>query len=574
MRVRLRRPTEGAVVFWLAFAVYLGVGAFLVFGANVIMGDALARVAIAQRILFSRDPHLGAIGFVWNPLPVIALLPLVPIKALWPNLVEQGFVGSICSALFMAGAVHQVRGFLTDIQINRLMRLTLTACFALHPMIVFYGANAMSEAPFLFFVLLGVRQLARWLRSGGLVPLVYAGIALACAYLTRYDAAAAGAVALLGVAIMSFARSDGSRRQRFFIGMCDALIVGAPFLVAFALWAVLSWLITGVAFEQISSVYGNAAQLRSLGVGPPTVANTFEWAVRGVKSILTLEPFLPVFMILTTISAIRYRDLRPVLVTGVLGAVLAFMLWAYATGTILRSLRYFIVAVPLGILLASLVVSPNPSQRPGRDLRNTVQPRDLLEPFQGRERPAEGSQARSRIAKPSLHGLTLASIVMLALALPAGFYGMLDPSVDLRGDAIQLQAALNRDRPTEDQIRASRRFLTEREIARYIDALHVPRGSVLVDDFLGFAIVLASHHPDQFIITSDRDFQIALADPAGSDIQYLLVPPPDAVLGGLDAINRTYSEIYESGAGISVLVRHFEDVSDHNYNWRLYRVAP
>jgi hypothetical protein len=348
--------------------------------------------------------------------------------------------------------------------------------------------------------------------------------------------------------------------------------VGAPFLLAFALWAALSWLITGIAFEQISSVYGTTAQLRSKGLGASSPADALNWAIDGLRSILGLEPFLPVLIILGAVSAIRQRDLRSLAVLGVLGAVLALVLSAYATGTILRSLRYFIVAVPLGTLITSFALNSKLSPGQGVELIKTARPWDSMRRFQRPEPAGDDPQVDSRIRRLYRRGLPFVVISMVALALPTGAADLMSPSVN-HWEAAPLQAALNRDNLPEDQRLASRRFVTDRAVAQYLDDLQLPRGSVLVDDFIGFAIVLASQHPDQFVITSDRDFQAALADPPGSDIQYLLVPPPQSPLGQLDAINRAYSDLYESGAGIGVLVQHFEDVSDYHYDWRLYSVA-
>jgi hypothetical protein len=526
------RPSDGQLVFALALVGYLAVAVFLVFGANVLMGDAIARVAIAQRILFSHDPHLGAIGFVWGPLPTLSVLPLIPLKGLWPALVQQGFAGNILSALFMAGSVYQVHGFLKDLGVARPARLALTAVFALHPLVVFYGANAMSEAPFIFFLLIAARQLARWLSSRALAPQVYTGLALTAAYMTRYEAAAAGAAALAITAAASFSQQRGTPTDRARIASVDALVVGAPLLLTIIFWAGLSWLITGIPFEQASSVYGTTAQLRAKGLGTLGPAEALGWAGDGLRSILMLEPFLLLLVGLGVVGALRRRNLWTMAVPTVLGAVLVFMLWAYATGAILRSLRYFIVAVPLATVLGALLL-----------------PR--------------GRQAAR---------LAVIPIGMLALALPTGAAEMLSPTVN-HFEAAPLQAAFNHGPLPEDQQRAALRFKTDREVARYVDALHAPRGSVLLDDFIGFAIVLGSQHPDQFVITSDRDFQAALADPAASGIQYVLVPPPDAPLSRLDAINRAYPTMYQSGAGIAQLVQLFQDVSDYGYDWRLYRIV-
>jgi hypothetical protein len=86
-------------------------------------------------------------------------------------------------------------------------------------------------------------------------------------------------------------------------------------------------------------------------------------------------------------------------------------------------------------------------------------------------------------------------------------------------------------------------------------------------------VVMTSEHSDQFVITSDRDFQAILADPAQAGVQYLLVPP-DRDLGLLDAINRAYPHIYENGAGVATLVKQFNDGSDLGRNWRLYLLTP
>ncbi len=60
-------------------------------------------------------------------------------------------------------------------------------------MIVLYGGNGMSEAPYIFFTLWAVRRLLRWVRTDQVNDLVVAGIALGLDYLTRYEAVAAAA---------------------------------------------------------------------------------------------------------------------------------------------------------------------------------------------------------------------------------------------------------------------------------------------------------------------------------------------------------------------------------------------
>lgn len=45
---------------------YLVVGYWLQVRHGFIIGDSLARVSAAQSVLFSRDPHLAAIGFIFT----------------------------------------------------------------------------------------------------------------------------------------------------------------------------------------------------------------------------------------------------------------------------------------------------------------------------------------------------------------------------------------------------------------------------------------------------------------------------------------------------------------------------
>jgi hypothetical protein len=77
------------------------------------------------------------------------------------------------------------------------------------------------------------------------------------------------------------------------------------------------------------------------------------------------------------------------------------------------------------------------------------------------------------------------------------------------------------------------------------------------------------------VITNDRDFRLALTDPAGSGVQYLLVPSPGdpASLTSLDALNRTYPALFKTGGGMATLVREFDGGSGAP-SWRLYRLVP
>ncbi len=103
-------------------------------------------------LLYSRDPHLAAIGFVWEPLQSFSDMLLLLGNHLWPALSHNDMAGSLVSALGMAGAAYQILMALREWGVSRLARLLLTAFFVVNPMVLYYGGNGMSEGLYLFTV--------------------------------------------------------------------------------------------------------------------------------------------------------------------------------------------------------------------------------------------------------------------------------------------------------------------------------------------------------------------------------------------------------------------------------------
>ena len=208
----MTRMSDRRMKVWayvLTFALYLAVGYWLQVRNGFILGDALSRVSAAQSVLFSRDPHLAAIGFIFTPLTAMVQIPAIGLSPWWPDLAEKAFAGSVMSALFMAGSVVQIMGIGTDRGLPRGYIIAITALFALNPMIAFYGSNGMSEAPFIFFVTWAVRRLIMWMVDDDVHHLIAAGgIAMALSYLTRYDAVACIAAAGVVVFVTTYRRAS------------------------------------------------------------------------------------------------------------------------------------------------------------------------------------------------------------------------------------------------------------------------------------------------------------------------------------------------------------------------------
>ena len=112
-------------------------------------------------------------------------------------------------------------------------------------------------------------------------------------------------------------------------------------------------------------------------------------------------------------------------------------------------------------------------------------------------------------------------------------------------------------------------FRTEQQVAADIDAMRLPDSSVLTDLAYAFPVLLATGHLTQFVITSDRDFEPILADPARGGVRYLLVPAPDKAPS--DALLRSRPALYTTGAGIARPIRTWRGSAGRG-DWRLLQI--
>jgi hypothetical protein len=522
--------------FWIPLAVFLAIGAVLVFRYASLNGDATARVANAYYMLFSRDPHVAAIGFVWNPLPSLAVLPLVPLKVFWPALTERAFAGNICSAVFMAGAVWMLWRILVDLGVRRSVRLVLTALFFLNPMILYYGANGMSEGLFLFTLLLTTRYLVDWLNNDRLRSLVVAGSALGLAYLARNEAVTAAAAATAVVGVVGVTRATGTRRQRLDAAITDTAIVSLPFAVCFIGWTLVSWLIVGHPFEQFSSVYGTSSQLRVGGAGIRSTQGIASNQLFVTVELLSLAPCLVIAAVSALVAAVRRRDPRILGLLAINGGVVTFAAAAFVAGQTAGWYRYYISIVPLSILLVGFLFAgrrtlwPVWLPRPPRRAASCVAVWSVALAV-----ILAGSGVDTSFAAMTNRGIGREEYHRLAMTFYPGRHGSLETS-------------------DEDWYRAVT------EMASYIDHKRLPSGSILVDTFSACVpdLILAVHHPKVFVITNDRDFQPALADPPTFHIRYLMVPGVGATTS-LDAIVRAHPDL--GTGGYATLAHSFESTN-------------
>ncbi|MDX6199627.1 MAG: hypothetical protein QOJ79_2778 [Actinomycetota bacterium] len=517
------RRRVGLSIFLPAFVAYVTIGALLSFRYHSFAGDAQSRLANAFYVLYSRDPHLAAIGFVWNPLPSISVMPLLPLKAIFPGLVTYAFGSNVMSSVFMAGSVVLVHSFLRDLRVRVGARVAITTLFALQPMIILYGANGMSEAIFLFFLLLTTRRLASWIDARRTWDLVLGGVALAFAYLARVEAVVPAMLAFSVVAAVTGLSTAGAWRERARVAALNGFLFAAPAAFAFVIWATISWIIVGHPLEQFSSQYGNASQLQAEGERFVTNRGGIGSLRFITLQLSALAATLPIAFAAAAWVSVRRRDLRWLAPASVFGGVVLFTVVTFLRGQTAGHLRYCIAVIPLWVLLLGC----------------------------GLARPAGHMGGRRWLR--SLAAICFA-VVVAAVPIGTSALAMSDKRVGPEehshlGYILKPGSAGYELRFAHDSAQG---------IASYLDGIRLPRGAVLMDNFTPCTplVVLGSRHPKQFVITNDRDFQRVLADPIAFHAKYVLVPPRGG-LGDLNEINRQYPTMYESGAGIAKLAHEF-----------------
>lgn len=535
--VNLER-TSPAAFAWVArnrvwiglFGVYLALGAVLVFGFGVIMTDAISRVANSSYVVRGREPHLAAMGFVWTPGPTLMILPLLPFAKVFPFLLTAGFAANITSAFTMTLAARQLHRIVLHVGLAGRAAAFATAAFALNPVVMFYAANGMSESLSTFGLLLSVAALLSWLHDALTVQLVVCGMGIGIAYLARYEAGIAFVGVALIVAAVSYARArsgfippmSAMRLSRTgttsaggapapWIVLNELMLLAIPAATVFIGWAAMSWIVTGHPFEQLSSEYGIREFVRVYRA-EETVGGT---PADVLRTIGILQPAALLFIMAgLVVSVVRRRSALAVTI-AVFAPVFAFSAWAISVGQALFLYRYLFAILPVSAVAVAVVA------------------KGLQDLF-------------GRSNGPQRH---LAVVPLLAVALT-------------------LPVAGSRLLQEERSVRSFNRYALDNQVADYLDSIDTGEGSILADSGTAFAVLLRSAHPDRFVITSDSDFRERVADL--STVKYVLVPENTGLLQ-IDAVNRRWPSLFDSGPGADSLVKEWPS-ADGRPHWRLFLV--
>lgn len=525
-----RASREGLWLAIMSFFIYASAAVYLVYGMHYMAGDAASRVGNAYYVLFSRDPHLGAIGFVWNPLPSVLELPLVALHPLFPAVVTRGLAGSVVSAVLGAIAVYHLHHILSkSIVVPRTMRFVIVAAFALNPLIILYSANGMSDVMWIACILGTYSGLLDFLQDKSLRRLVSAGFWLAAGFGMRYEAIPFGFMLILAIAVAMWGRESASKWRG------AAIIFGAPVVFASGVWIYFNWLIMKNPLYFLNSSYGNLAQTSTGAYRTPAIAAADHHLLGSLVYVVRFgELYWPIYIGMA--FALWYcfgkrRDPRAiVLVFGTIGTELLEFVLLYK-GSLGEWDRYFMEFIPNGILVVSLAWN----------------------------RLSAGWSMWSRLLKITTG--VVASIIFLAGSAGTAL-AIQQPALG-HSDGMVIKDAISRRKiqgPNNDPLYGTQ------DILLYVNA-H-PNLSILADTFIDWPIIINARHLNQFIITSDYQFNSVLYNPRGR-VTAFLVPQPGGV-ASLDAINRAWPKLWQGEVPWTRLMKSFPGPN----HYRLYKILP
>jgi hypothetical protein len=404
--------------------------------------------------------------------------------------------------------------------------LPIILLYGLHPTILLYAATGMSETVFFFFLVVAIHYLFQWVsQQRGHTSLALVGTSTALAFWTRYEAVPLllGICATVFAVIFARTSDDPLLFQRSLEASWIAVLV--PGAYSIFLWMFFNWSVMGDPLFFWRSQYSNLAyteQFRS--PVNPLFHNLGVSVLYALERVQFQFVLFPLFVAVAVGLSLWKRSLMPVLPLFLLVPLILFHIYLNYTGGSYGWYRFYTYVLPIAVSGFYWFLS-------------------FLH------------QRRLR------QGMVIVMLGGLAISMITTVVGMADPAIG-KEEASFMQAVFTNGAAPQDE---SRSYAAAREVAAYIERESI-EGLILVDSFLGFPIVLFAEHPEQFVITQDREFQEALRDPPSFGIRWILVPLTDEFLRQNEWILRTYPDIWDEGVPWVTLAKDFD-------RWKLFQVT-
>jgi hypothetical protein len=528
-RAPRRWPIENTFLFLLSFIVYMVVADYLVIHLHYTNADAYTRVADATYVLYSRDPHLGAIGFIWPPLPGLLNIPIVALQHWFPFLITRAFAGSVQAALFGAGTVVLINLGLRRAGAIAPVRWLVLLVWVANPMTALYSAQGMSEAPFVFFVVASFLSFIRWTDSRKPGELAALGVLVGLGTVVRIEMIPVALVVGAGVLFCSLGRKVSWRQLE-----TQILLYALPAAFVLALWIGSTWVIERDPLYIFHSGYSQQAAVTG-GFGASAVGDFTQW--HNVVTYLGTQylQLFPAVVVLVGAAAVRVlvaKNRRPGLVLLALALPVPLVdMYLLHAGNLAVILRYQIYVIPYSIVLGIY----------------------LLQEF--------------RRFSPRV-----VSIAALLLAAVIGISNI--SSFDLMSDVHRAPEESVAILAAENNVSAGAvnsqmdPYDSASVVAQAVALADKDHGLVAMDTFRGSAVFMTAPDRSIYVVTSDEDFEAVVNQPQVYHVEYFLVPKPEGE-SLLDHINQLYPTFWANGDNFATKVAEIGG----QLHWRLYRIV-
>ena len=468
----VEQPRWPWVLAALAFVQYTYVGWWLISVKHYIISDAAMRTITAQLTIFSRDPHLGAIGFYWMPLPALARIPALLVLQPFGKAI---YAGAVTSAMFAALTVPVLVRIGRTLDAPRWLIASGVACFVLNPVVVFSAACGMSETAFAFGVSVALLGFVRWHRRQTTWNLVRLALGIGLAGLMRYEAWIIGG--MLAVAASLYAPKD--RRGPTFI------VAVMPLLAVIQGWLVVSRMIMGDAlyFFHVSKSTNPTPE------GAQWVPKVFDLAHSAVYTFGVFFAFGPALVLVLVACLVDFRSWRGSL--GIVGASFITTVWLaqQLAGHHTWAVPRFFFLTPMFAVAGVFFAQSLPGLR---------------------ARHANGFVASAGVALLALGMVTAA----LYLSSPNRTWA--------EGESAIVRSLIGTagadDGRTVTDSGSNRIFIGDLRpflaFTRDVDG-ELAKGKKIAMDSLQGVPLLLTRHPKQWIVPEDRDFEQITSDPVG-----------------------------------------------------------
>ena len=518
-----RRITN--VLILAFFALYGLTGAYIAYVLDIYHNDTVARAALGFFTVFGREPHLSALGFVWQPLPSLLQIPLFFLFRPFGDVILPGILLSSLAGALSVNLIYRT-GVLCAKGVKTKLPILIAILFGLNPMILLYAAIGSSEMLFIVSILAATYYLVKWYFQPTQVSILLASIFMALSFWSRYEAVPAfiGTISLI-IFNMLLLRRDLRKTES------SLMQYALPFVYSVLFWILANWMIMKDPFYFMNSSYSNASLTGELRNNPSLMEYSFGSFWNSVlyagKRIAFLAPVIAIVpvLLLPSIHKIRLKINEVALflfLTIPYGFIIFFHIHQIYKGQSYGWMRFFIYSILAGSLIAIYVAT-----------------------------------RKKKIVYKYV------TMVLLVLGLFTTGYAMTTIQYGKEEHSFIRKAFVKEDPAVYSKSFASRTFADQKAVAKYLDG---KEGKVLIDTDDGFAVPLFSSDPKRYIIRSDTDFEsVVRAYP--SKVSWVIVPEPKDGVKDRNKIYSYYPEIWEGKAPSVVLEKQIE-------GWKIFRVTP